>query len=433
MCPSDTITPRATSASSTSRAPGRSGASVTTATPRSATSPRWRPASAGRSSASGWAPRLSGERNGPSRCRPIGTAPVQPVRRTGRQGLEGTVDHAVGRGDDGRQPGGDAVAGQRRAQLPEPLGRAGQVDAQAAVALQVDVPGRHEEPVGVDDGRTRHRRRRSDQDAAGRGHVGRDEHAVEQRPSPAHDHVRHARSLAAGEAVAHCGGRARRRMLGGSGTAGRVAMFVQLIEGRTTDAEGLERQGERWQDEVKPGAVGYLGVTSGVTADGRSIAIVRFESEEAARANSDRPEQSAWWADTSKFFEGDVEFSESSDVTEFLGGGSDEAGFVQVMKVSGVDRAQVERLDQTFEQFAEPAARPPRRPAGLDRTRPLRGGRLLLQRGGGTGRRADRAAGRGAGDDGRVPGGHGQHGVPRPHGSPAQLTVRARRCAPSSA
>jgi hypothetical protein len=130
-------------------------------------------------------------------------------------------------------------------------------------------------------------------------------------------------------------------------------MFVQLIEGRTTDAEGLERQGERWQAEVRPGAVGYLGVTSGVTADGRSIAIVRFESEAAARANSERPEQSAWWADTSKFFDGDVDFTESSDVTEFLGGGSDEAGFVQVMKVSGVDRAQVERLDQTFEQFAK--------------------------------------------------------------------------------
>jgi hypothetical protein len=129
-------------------------------------------------------------------------------------------------------------------------------------------------------------------------------------------------------------------------------MFVQVIEGRTTDAEGLKRQGERWQTEVQPGATGYLGVTSGVTADGRAITIARFESEAAARANSERPEQDAWWSDTSKYFEGDVEFSESSDVTELLGGGSNDAGFVQVMKVSGVDRTQIERLDATLDQYA---------------------------------------------------------------------------------
>lgn len=130
-------------------------------------------------------------------------------------------------------------------------------------------------------------------------------------------------------------------------------MFVQVIEGRTIDAEGLQRQGERWQDEVQPGATGYLGMTSGVAADGRSIAIVRFESEAAARANSERPEQDAWWSDTAKYYDGDVEFSESSDVTEFLGGGSNEAGFVQVMKVAGVDRARVERLDREFQRFAD--------------------------------------------------------------------------------
>jgi hypothetical protein len=133
-------------------------------------------------------------------------------------------------------------------------------------------------------------------------------------------------------------------------------MFVQVIEGRTTDAEGLKRQGERWQAELQPGAKGFLGATSGVADDGRAITIARFESEDAARANSERPEQGAWWTDTAKYYEGDVDFTESSDVTEFLRGGSDDAGFVQIMKVSGVDRAQVERLDGSLEQLA--AARP---------------------------------------------------------------------------
>ena len=129
-------------------------------------------------------------------------------------------------------------------------------------------------------------------------------------------------------------------------------MFVQMLEGRTTDAAGLARQGERWQTEVRPSAVGFLGATSGVTEDEQAITIVRFESEDAARANSDRPEQGAWWAETEKYYEGDVRFTESSDVTELMGGGSDAAGFVQVMKVAGVDRALVERLDGSFEQLA---------------------------------------------------------------------------------
>jgi hypothetical protein len=133
-------------------------------------------------------------------------------------------------------------------------------------------------------------------------------------------------------------------------------MFVQIIEGRTSDAEGLKRKGESWQTELRPGATGYLGSTSGVASDGRCITIVRFESEAAARANSDRPEQGAWFADMQKYYDGEPTFSESSDVTELLGGGSDDAGFVQVMKSAGIDRAQMERLDAALDSLAE--ARP---------------------------------------------------------------------------
>ncbi len=133
-------------------------------------------------------------------------------------------------------------------------------------------------------------------------------------------------------------------------------MFVQIIEGRTADADGLRRQGARWRDEIGPGAVGFIGVTAGVAEDGRAITIARFESEAAARANSERPEQSAWWAETAKYYEGDVSFTESSDTVELLGGGSNDAGFVQIMKVRGVDRATIERLDRSFDDLA--SARP---------------------------------------------------------------------------
>jgi hypothetical protein len=130
-------------------------------------------------------------------------------------------------------------------------------------------------------------------------------------------------------------------------------MFVQIIEGTTTDPEGLKRQGERWLAELRPGADGFLGATAGVTPDGRAITIARFESEDAARRNSDRPEQGAWWTETEKFYDGDVSFTESSDVSEMLGGPRTDAGFVQVMKSTDVDRAQMTEMDGQFEKFAD--------------------------------------------------------------------------------
>jgi len=129
-------------------------------------------------------------------------------------------------------------------------------------------------------------------------------------------------------------------------------MFVQVIEGRVADREGLRSQLERWQKELRPGATGLLGSTSGVTDDGIGIAVVRFETAEAAKANSERPEQGAWWAETERCYEGPVTFSESDDIEEYLGGGSDDAGFVQVMKTRGVDRARVREMDSRFEAHA---------------------------------------------------------------------------------
>ena len=129
-------------------------------------------------------------------------------------------------------------------------------------------------------------------------------------------------------------------------------MFVQVVEGRTSNPGGVMEHGERWQREVRPGAIGYLGVTAGVTAEGRTIAIVRFEDEASARANAERPEQTAWFESMAKLYDGEPSFTESSDVTEWMGGGSNDAGFVQVMKSTGVDRAQVEKMDAAFESFA---------------------------------------------------------------------------------
>ena len=130
-------------------------------------------------------------------------------------------------------------------------------------------------------------------------------------------------------------------------------MFVQVIEGKVSDKAGLHRQMERWEAEIRPGATGFLGSTGGVTDDGVGFAIARFESATAAKANSDRVEQGEWWSETEKCFSGPVSFTDSEDVEEFLSGGSNDAGFVQVMKnANGPGRAVVKGLDAGFEKHA---------------------------------------------------------------------------------
>ena len=109
-------------------------------------------------------------------------------------------------------------------------------------------------------------------------------------------------------------------------------MFVQVIQGKVADEDGLRAAMERWMREVQPGAIGWLGSTGGVADDGTFVAVARFDSEDAARRTSDRPEQDAWWTETAKCFAGDVTFIESSDVTSWLAGGSDDAGFVQIIE-----------------------------------------------------------------------------------------------------
>lgn len=109
-------------------------------------------------------------------------------------------------------------------------------------------------------------------------------------------------------------------------------MFAQIITGKVSDADLLRRQDERWIAEIKPGAKGYLGYTGGITPDGRYIGIARFESAEAAQANSSSPQQDAWFNETVKGFDGEPKFIDSSTIDTPFGGGSNEAGFVQVIQ-----------------------------------------------------------------------------------------------------
>lgn len=109
-------------------------------------------------------------------------------------------------------------------------------------------------------------------------------------------------------------------------------MFIQIIQGMCSRPAELRAMADSWRTELGGGAVGWLGGTYGFTDDGMFVGVVRFESREAAMANSARPEQAAWAQRMAALMDGPMEFHDCDDVTLMMGGGSDDAGFVQVIR-----------------------------------------------------------------------------------------------------
>ncbi|HVT75669.1 MAG TPA: hypothetical protein VHD87_01465 [Acidimicrobiales bacterium] len=135
-------------------------------------------------------------------------------------------------------------------------------------------------------------------------------------------------------------------------------MFVQVITGKTTDPAAVRALGEKWQRDLRPGAVGYLGSTIGTAADGTFVAAIQFTDDVAAKENSERPEQDAFFKEMSQLFDGQPTFRESSDTSLLFDGPSAEAGFVQVMQSTCSDRAKAEAMESNELLDALRAARP---------------------------------------------------------------------------
>lgn len=109
-------------------------------------------------------------------------------------------------------------------------------------------------------------------------------------------------------------------------------MFIQIMQGKCTRPDELHGLADEWRRELSPGADGWLGGTYGFTDDDMFVGVVRFESREAATANSERPEQGEWAERMMALMDGPVEFHDCDDVTLLLDGGSDQAGFVQIIR-----------------------------------------------------------------------------------------------------
>ena len=118
-------------------------------------------------------------------------------------------------------------------------------------------------------------------------------------------------------------------------------MFIQVIRGQVADADAVRAALHRWTEDVAPAATGSLGTTAAVTPDATCIVLVRFESEAAARHNDERPEQVEWRAETATLYTGDITVLDSTDVVVGFAGGSDDAGFVQVIQGRTGDAARM--------------------------------------------------------------------------------------------
>ena len=108
-------------------------------------------------------------------------------------------------------------------------------------------------------------------------------------------------------------------------------MFIQVIQAKSSRRDEVLALTEEWNASPEEG-YGFLGATYGFTDDDEYIAVVRFESKEKAMANSARPETDAMAQRMAALMDGPVEFQDCDDVTTWLEGGSDDAGFVQIIQ-----------------------------------------------------------------------------------------------------
>ena len=108
-------------------------------------------------------------------------------------------------------------------------------------------------------------------------------------------------------------------------------MFIQMVQGSCMRHDDMRKLVDDWCSTMST-QPGWLGGTYGFTEDNQFIGVVRFESTEACRMARTRPDAGMWWAAAEECFDGMPELHESSDVMIMLNGGSDDAGFVQVMR-----------------------------------------------------------------------------------------------------
>lgn len=124
-------------------------------------------------------------------------------------------------------------------------------------------------------------------------------------------------------------------------------MFIQMVSGACSRQDAMRSLTDGWSAAMAD-QPGWLGGTYGFTDDGEFLGIIRFEDAGACRTASERPDAGMWWAGAKALFDRGCEIHQSEDVTLMFDGGSDDAGFVQVIRgrVRDADRLRGFLTDQ---------------------------------------------------------------------------------------
>jgi hypothetical protein len=116
-------------------------------------------------------------------------------------------------------------------------------------------------------------------------------------------------------------------------------VFIQMVQGHCSRQDEMRGLVDSWCSMMAD-RPGWLGGTYGFTDDDRFLGVVRFDSSAACKESAGSTEAAMMWAGAEALFDGSCEIHESEDVSMMLDGGSDSAGFVQVMlgRVADADR-----------------------------------------------------------------------------------------------
>lgn len=120
-------------------------------------------------------------------------------------------------------------------------------------------------------------------------------------------------------------------------------MFIQMVQGRCAQQDDMRMLVDDWCRTMAD-RPGWLGGTYGFTDDSAFVGVVRYESAGACRELCATDDAALWWACADSLFDGAPEIHQSEDVSIMLEGGSDDAGFVQVMRGRVADPAKLRRL-----------------------------------------------------------------------------------------
>lgn len=115
-------------------------------------------------------------------------------------------------------------------------------------------------------------------------------------------------------------------------------MYIQITEGHCTRQDEMRQLVDEACAALADRA-GWLGGTFGFTDDDRYVAVLRFESREAFEELNASEGAAEWMARAEELCDG-LQVHESEDVMMLLDGGSDDAGFVQIMhgRIADPDR-----------------------------------------------------------------------------------------------